>query len=93
MTTKNTKSSWSAKMKDAYDKGGRVIEAITHTQVKHEPRNKTDPKPWTNGNFRYTGRECYLDDSIDACVDRDGEEYPEHLDGEIECGRCGAELA
>jgi hypothetical protein len=27
--------------------------------VEHAPRSKSDPQPWTDGTFRYTGREVH----------------------------------
>jgi hypothetical protein len=33
------------------------------------------------------------DEFEDACVDADGNEWPEHSFGVLECKRCGAEAA
>lgn len=29
------------------------------TVLTLSPRSKTDPRPWTNGTYRYSGREVY----------------------------------
>lgn len=45
---------------------GRVaVRSIgTPERVVHEPRTKNDPQPWTDGVFRYTGREVH---TLPAC--------------------------
>lgn len=29
------------------------------TVVRYEPRSSRDPQPWTNGDYRYSGREVH----------------------------------
>lgn len=71
---------------------GQVVKAGHDKIVTHDPRSRFDPQPWTDGTLRYGGRECWLEDLGDTCADAKGNEYPEHLEGDIECRRCGAEL-
>lgn len=42
-------------------KGGRVaVNSVgPQTFVRYEPRSKRDPQPWTNGDYRYSGREVH----------------------------------
>jgi hypothetical protein len=42
-------------------RGGRVaVNSVgPMTVVRYEPRSKRDPQPWTNGTFRYSGREVH----------------------------------
>jgi hypothetical protein len=35
--------------------------------LRYEPRSKTDPQPWTNGTYRYNGREVH---TVPACGQR-----------------------
>lgn len=43
-------------------KGGRIpvasIGSFTR-EARYEPRSKTDPMPWTDGIYRYNGREIH----------------------------------
>lgn len=50
---------WSKALKEAVDRGEEVREAVTDKVVEYKPRHRFDPQPWTDGFFRYTGRECY----------------------------------
>lgn len=36
-----------------------VNSAGPQTYVTYSPRCKSDPQPWTNGFFRYSGREVH----------------------------------
>lgn len=71
---------------------GKVIKAGHYATVIHQPRNDYDPKPWTDGEYRYDGRDCWPEAPAGECVDAEGNEYPEHSEDELECRRCGAEL-
>jgi len=62
--------------------------------VRFDPRRPRDPKPWVHQGHRYYSDQCqvYWSPALDdECVDRDGEPWPEHDYGEVECRRCGAE--
>ena len=45
------------------------------------------------GSDVHLGQPIDLDTLDQVCVDKDGEEWPEHAGDEIECRRCGADLS
>lgn len=75
----------------AREKGAEVLH--NGAPVRFDPRRPRDPKPWVHRGYRYTSNQCqvYWPPADDECVDSDGEPWPEHDYGEVECRRCGAE--
>ena len=54
---------WSKKLVEAHKAGKTIVVTFgTCKKVEYKPRNKFDPSPWTDGFFRYTGRECHIDE-------------------------------
>lgn len=43
------------------DAEGWFILAGNERLVRHAPRHRCDPKPWTDGFFRYNARECWAE--------------------------------
>ena len=78
----------------AQRKGAQILH--NGAPVEYAPRYAHDRKPWIwrggTQTVRYSPGQCQVYwPPGDACVDADGQEYPEHDYDEIECRRCGAE--
>lgn len=51
---------------DRINKGQVPVATVLGVRVQYAPRRKTDPAPWTDGFYRWSGREIHTVAPCDA---------------------------